>query len=185
MAPKTNLWDSGSELESGKKNHLHLLWGRRLGPGPYDRSKAPFSLPTLSCSPAAFSVGNSSGEKDNSRLEALEPVRQVSVGLRSFHSSSSLMRSPWKHVSRELVHPANLSPNCYHICTSDHIQNAFRNCHQHYNRHPHQILPHFWDFHLISHIQQSQSKLSQLSIFVFVQHEIHTEAGIQILQDDL
>lgn len=61
---------------------INLLWGRRLGPGPYDRSKAPFSLPTLSCSPAAFSVGNSSGEKDNSRLEALEPVEEIRAQLR-------------------------------------------------------------------------------------------------------
>lgn len=129
--------------------HIHLLWGRRLGPGPYDRSKAPFSLPTLSCSPAAFSVGNSSGEKDNSRLEALEPVRQISVGLRSFHSSNSLTRSPWKRIPQESVHPVNLNPNCYHTCTSDHIQNTFRNRHQHYNRHPHQILSHSLRFSFI------------------------------------
>ena len=42
------------------KNGGFSLWGRRLGPGPYDGSKALLSLPTLSCSPAAFNVGNSS-----------------------------------------------------------------------------------------------------------------------------
>lgn len=58
----------------------YILWGRRLGPGPYDGSKTPFSLPDLSCSPAAFNVGKSSGEKDNSRFETLEPVGERERG---------------------------------------------------------------------------------------------------------
>lgn len=62
---------------AGADGPADLLCGRRLGPGPYDRSKTPFSLPALSCPPAAFSVGNSSGEKDSSRLEALKPVKRT------------------------------------------------------------------------------------------------------------
>lgn len=74
----------------------HLLWGRRLGPGPYDRSKTPFSLPALSCPPAAFSVGNSSGEKDNSRLEPLKPAEKTrkTYGASEISTDSPLLRGP-------------------------------------------------------------------------------------------
>lgn len=63
------------------------LWGRRLGPGPYDGSKPLLSLPALSCSPAAFSVGNSSWEKGCSRFEALEPDDD---------KESSELHTPWQ-----------------------------------------------------------------------------------------
>lgn len=71
---------------------LVTFCGRRLGPGPYDRSKTPFSLPALSCPPAAFSVGNSSGEKDNSRLEPLKPAKKTrkTYGAREMGITSSL-----------------------------------------------------------------------------------------------
>lgn len=65
--------DIGGFEDASLSVWLGSLWGRRLGPGPYDGSKPLLSLPALSCSPAAFSVGNSSWEKGCSRFETLEP----------------------------------------------------------------------------------------------------------------
>lgn len=56
----------------------------------------PFSLPALSCPPAAFSVGNSSGEKDNSRLEPLKPAKKTgrTYGARESSFSRSRRQQP-------------------------------------------------------------------------------------------
>lgn len=154
-----------------KDTILHSLWGRRLGPGPYDRSKAPFSLPTLSCSPAAFSVGNSSGEKDNSRLEALEPVRQISVGLRE--DPSTVSTPLWDQPGN--VFPGNLG--LWHIYiqitivpaphfTSPTLSDTVTNTTTH-------VLTHHsytQDLYLNSHIQRSQWTFSASNYFREVQN---------------
>lgn len=142
-------WDKADKI-------LHSLWGRRLGPGPYDGSKAPFSLPTLSCSPAAFSVGNSSGEKDNSRLEALEPVRQISVGLRdlstfqlSYENSLEMcFLGIWASGIFKTQITIVPAPHFTSPTLSDTVTNTTTHVLTQHS--------HTWDLHLNSHIQRSQ-----------------------------
>lgn len=80
--PISQTWQLWTQIIVGWDVETDSLCGRRLGPGPYDGSKTLLSLPTLSCSPAAFSVGNSSWEKGCSRLETFKPEQHAQTNVK-------------------------------------------------------------------------------------------------------